>query len=598
MKARHTYPSGQTRASRLKALLSCLEAEKGSVAAEAWLAKLRLARGDLEDETRLLPLIALHSAILAFGKLLPDGLDRTAPYFAARDNLGVWARVLRAARSPEEAFERIESSDSEYGRTTRWEKIEARPGYWRGRVRINHDPKLEKDGMLAKAREVELSMIPTLFGLTRGSVTMLDKKDELQEFEVRWALPVPSRDIVVGIAGGAALGATMLAVYPSLGSTLGAIVSPIVGAASGLFFARERARRIETAAQSVRVSALERSLSLRETENRTAAGDLEGAVVAGQYRIGGRMGSGASGVIYEATRITDGLPVAIKLLRAATAHDVTASDRLRRESEALGLSWHPNVVEAIDHGHLPDGTSYLVMELLGGETLATRLQYRSRLTSNEVLPIAKQVGEALVAIHAAGVVHRDLKPSNIYLVPDDEVEGPIKERVKVFDFGIARVEWEEMRITNIGAPLGTPGYMSPEQESGGEIDARSDVFAAGAVIYECLVGEPPPLSPSDMWKPGTRAPSSLAMRLEEEGLRPDSGIHQASRRLPSQGPGATESRSPGPVDAPPEWRALVERALAKRADERFQDARALLAAIRALEPGDSKPKVVAGTDRP
>src|SRR5262249_29260030 len=154
---------------------------------------------------------------------------------------------------------------------------------------------------------------------------------------------------------------------------------------------------------------------------------------------------GASGVIYEATRIADGMPVAIKLLRAATAHDVTASDRLRRESEALGLSWHPNVVEVIGHGILPDGTSYLVMELLQGETLATRLKYRVRLPASDVLPIAKQVAEALVAIHAAGVVHRDLKPSNIYLVPDEEAEGPKKERVKVFDFGIARVEWEEMR---------------------------------------------------------------------------------------------------------------------------------------------------------
>ncbi|MCW5833432.1 MAG: serine/threonine protein kinase [Labilithrix sp.] len=364
--------------------------------------------------------------------------------------------------------------------------------------------------------------------------------------------------------------------HPGTASTLAALFTPILGAAAGLFWTRDRVRRIESAAQAVRVSALERSLALRETESRAGAGDLEGSVVAGQYRIGERMGSGASGVIYEATRITDGVPVAIKLLRAATAHDVTASDRLRRESEALGLSWHPNVVEVFDHGHLPDGTSYLVMELLQGEMLATRLKYRVRLPAREVLPIAKQVAEALVAIHAAGVVHRDLKPSNIYLVPDEE-SGGAKERVKVFDFGIARVEWEEMRITNMGAPLGTPGYMSPEQESGLEIDHRSDIYAAGAVLYECLVGEPPPVSDADMWRPGTRPPSSFAMRLDA-ALRTDSGVQPASRRMPSVAPAAPSAADERPpaaeaVDAPPAWRAVIERVL-KRPEDRFQDARA------------------------
>jgi serine/threonine-protein kinase len=580
VKARHTHPAGRTSASRLKALLACLEAEKGAAAAEAWLTKVRLARGDLEDETRHLPLSALHAAVKAFLVELPGGLDGTATYLATRDNLGVWARVLRGARAPEEAFARLEADDNEDGRTTRWEKIEARPGYWRGRVRIAHDPKLEADGLLAQARQVELSVIPTLFGYPRGTVTLRERTGELQEFEVRWPLPAPARGIGAGAIGAAALGAAAYAAHPAPAVVAAAVLAPLFGAAAGMFWTRDRARRIDSAAQAMRVSALERSLALRESEDRSAAGDLEGTVIAGQYRIGARMGSGASGVIYEATRITDGLPVAIKLLRAATAHDVTASDRLRRESEALGLSWHPNVVEVIDHGHLPDGTSYLVMELLAGETLATRLKYRGRLRAAEVLPIAKQVADALVAIHAAGVVHRDLKPSNIYLVPAED-GGEI---VKVFDFGIARVEWEEMRITNMGAPLGTPGYMSPEQESGGEIDARSDVFAAGAVLYECLVGEPPPASEKDMWTPGTRPPSSFAMRLLEPA---HSGVQPASRRMPSAAPVPLESGSGtapvADVDAPPAWRSLIERALAKRADDRFQDARAFLAAIRAIE---------------
>lgn len=597
MRAQHTHPSGQTSASRLKALLACLEAQRGSAAVDAWLARTRLARGDLDDETRLLPLVALRSAVEAFLDELPDGLDGIAPYLVARDNLGVWARVLRGTRAPEEAFVRIESNDSEHGLPTRWETIESRAGYWRGRVRIDHDPSLERDGLIARVRALELSVVPMLFGHARGSVRLRDKKDDAQEFEVGWPLPRPTLSVAGGALAGAVVGGSALAVHPSLPLLLAALVTPIVGGVAGFVLSRDQRSRIDSAAQAIRVSALERSLALREMESRVTAGALEGAVVAGLYRIGERMGSGASGVIYEATRITDGLPVAMKLLRAATAHDVTASDRLRRESEALGLSWHPNVVEVIDHGHLPDGTSYLVMELLRGETLATRLKSRARLREAEVLAIAKQVTEALVAIHAAGVVHRDLKPSNIYLVPDENVEGSTSERVKVFDFGIARVEWEEMRITNMGAPLGTPGYMSPEQEVGAEIDARSDVYAAGAVFYECLVGEPPPRSAENMWKPGSRLPSSLPMRLEPQDVR-TSGVQPASRRMPSVAPAPPDTHEPGPIDVSPAFRSVIEKALAKRVDARWQDARALLLAIRAIDPVLSMPpKDVAGGDK-
>src|SRR4029079_10934499 len=130
--------------------------------------------------------------------------------------------------------------------------------------------------------------------------------------------------------------------------------------------------------------------------------------------------------------------------------------------------------------------------LLRGESLAVRLR-KGPLTPEQLMPIAVQVCDAIGAVHAAGIVHRDLKPANIFITP---IDGG--ERVKLLDFGIARVEWEETRLTNMGAPLGTPGYMSPEQEAGGTIDARSDVFALGAVLYECLVGEPPPPTPSGL----------------------------------------------------------------------------------------------------
>lgn len=571
-------------ASKIKALLLCLEDKKGAAAAEAWLGKVRFARGDVDDETRMLPLHAYHAALEAFVAEAGAELDVLAPYLVTSENLGVWARVLRGTRAAEHAFARIESSDSEHGRTTRWETLEAVPGRWRGRVRIGHDPGVEKDGLLAKARAVDLAVVPTLFGFPRGEVKTITTSEDAQEFEVRWGGPTPFKGVLAGALGGVVVGGATFAALPSTVGALVALFAPIAGGCGGFAMAQSGTRRIEQRAQSMRVSALERSLALRDLEDRASAGDLEGSVVAGQYRIGVRMGSGASGVIYQATRLTDGLKVAIKLLRAATAHDAVASDRLRREAEALGLSWHPNVVEVIDHGHLPDGTSYLVMELLEGEMLATFVKERHRLRLAEALPYAIQVVDALVAIHAAGVVHRDLKPSNIYLVDDPSVG----RRAKILDFGIARVEWEEMRITNMGAPMGTPGYMSPEQESGGEVDARSDIFAFGALLYECLVGEPPPPSRGDFWKPNTRLQSVGIRAAEERALTPrgDSGVHPASRRLPSAAPAPLEE---GEVDAPAMVRAIVEKALEKRPEDRFQDARSLLVALRALnnssEPG-------------
>jgi serine/threonine protein kinase len=143
-------------------------------------------------------------------------------------------------------------------------------------------------------------------------------------------------------------------------------------------------------------------------------------------------------------------------------------------------------------------------------------------------------------------VHRDIKPSNIFLAVDGE--NATAPRVKLLDFGIARVEWEEMRITNTGGPLGTPGYMSPEQETGSpEIDARSDIFALGAVFYECLVGEPPP----------PRSPSGLLPMGEKTAIRFDSGTQKSATLVPRA------------------WRATIEKAMAVQPSDRFQTAREL-----------------------
>jgi serine/threonine-protein kinase len=469
--------------------------------------------------------------------------------------------MLRGTAEPAEALARLDATDSQYGRTTRWETVGARRGWWHGRVTIAHDPLLEEDGLLRLARLAELAAVPALFGYPNAVARLTADSSArgpaiVQDYEVAWSVPSANRSGFFGAGIACALG--LFAWFLRIGSPqVDAVLALAAGATGGLFGvmrARERIRRAETHAQQMRVYALERSLSIRESHERGAGGQLEGTVVAGQYRIVRRMGSGATGVIYEAARISDGLPVALKLLRAAAAHEAIASDRLRREAEALGLSWHPNVVEVIDHGHLPDGTAYLVMELLHGESLAARVRAKGRMQPHELLPVAIDVCDALAAVHAAGVVHRDLKPSNIYLAASRE-DASAPERVKLLDFGIARVEWEETRITNTGGPLGTPGYMSPEQEAGTEVDARSDLFALGAVLFECLVGEPPP----------PQSPSGLVRTREPSTFRPDSGTQRAAALVP------------------PAWRAIIDKAMTPQPADRYQDARSFAQALRGLQ---------------
>jgi serine/threonine protein kinase len=594
-----SFPTGHTSGAVLKALLKYLEANLGGPAALEWLTEIRMGRDDLEDETRRVPLSVLHGALRAFVKRTSkEAIADIAEYLVAPDNLGSWVRVLRGTSNPTEAFARIDSSDSEYGRTTRWETIRAGPSFWRGKVILAHDPVLEQDGLLRLARMAELSAVPALFGLGRANVASFEAvtvRGHGQEFEVKWATPQVARAAGIGAGVGAAVGTVPVALLSFYHVAMAGLLGVVCGAAAGLGLARDRLRKAETFAQRTRVHALERSLLLREERETAAASAIEGSVVAGQYRVIRRMGSGASGVIYEAVRVSDGFPVAIKLLRAVAAQDAVASDRLRREAEALGLAWHPNVVEVLDHGHLADGTTYLVMELLHGEPLATRLRTRGKLSSAELLVIARQVCDALIAIHAAGVVHRDLKPSNIFLTfPRSDDDAPLTprslvpvssggyplnprgERVKLIDFGIARVEWAETRITNMGTPVGTPGYMSPEQESGGEVDARSDLFAFGAVLYECLVGEPPPPSPSGGWM---ASPLPLGLVGDAANLPRIEGLPRAS----SGGSYRRESGTHRLERIPPVWQGLIERTMAPLPRDRYQDARSVAQALRELE---------------
>ncbi|HEY6079158.1 MAG TPA: serine/threonine-protein kinase [Polyangiaceae bacterium] len=550
---------GQTTASRIKSLLAYVQAEHGRAQADAFLLSTKLDRDFLEDETRLVPVELWHSALVAFASRYGrDAVLRTSPHIVGAENLGAWAHVLRGTEEPGGAFRQLELMGGEHCRTERWRTQASGPSSWRGSIRVRRDSAEESDGLCSLARQAELAAVPLLFGLPQGVVERVVSPEgppsESEEFSVSWRAPGwwPA---VAGIAAGGGAGIGAASASELLELPAGACAGLAIGLGLGLLATHEWRRRTQARAHLVRIHALERSQTLREVRDRGTAGFQRGLVVAGQYRLTEKLGVGANGTIWEAERLSDGSLVAVKLLRAAVAHDTVAADRLRREAAALGLAWHPNVVEVFEDGYLPDGTCYLVMERLHGESLAKRLHQVGPLRPSELLQTALQICDALGAVHAAGIVHRDVKPSNIFLEQLKDERGQTSDHVKLLDFGVARVEWAETRLTNANAPLGTQGYMSPEQEQGLEIDHRSDIFALGAVIYECLAGEPPPLSPTTLW-------------TGERGA--DSGVHRAS------------------VDIPEAWLRLIRRAMAPLPQQRFADSRAVRDALMQL--GRSSPE--------
>lgn len=200
----------------------------------------------------------------------------------------------------------------------------------------------------------------------------------------------------------------------------------------------------------------------------------------GRYEVTGTLGEGGMGIVYAARDPRLNRAVALKMIRAAIA-DPGAADRLRREARAAASVNHPNICQLYD---IDDdaGQLYIAMEFLEGESLASRLT-RGPVPLDESVAIALATLSALEALHTAGVMHRDLKPSNIFLTP---------HCVKLLDFGLARAGSDsvETRLTMAGTIMGTPQYLCPEQIRGEEVDARGDLFAAGAVLYEMLTGRP------------------------------------------------------------------------------------------------------------
>ncbi|WP_437518047.1 serine/threonine-protein kinase [Sorangium sp. So ce1099] len=214
----------------------------------------------------------------------------------------------------------------------------------------------------------------------------------------------------------------------------------------------------------------------------------EGSVIAGRYRLERMLARGGMGSIWVARHLQLDVGVAVKLMASEYAASTTARARFEREARAAAQLKIPNVVHVHDYG-IEDDTPFLVMELLEGEDLETRLAREGRLTGAATLTIVTQVCKALRRAHETGVIHRDLKPANLFLSRQDE-----DELVKVLDFGIAKAEGMLLagKETKTGTLVGSPYYMSPEQvRRSKSLDRRSDLWSVGVIIYRCLTGRLP-----------------------------------------------------------------------------------------------------------
>jgi serine/threonine-protein kinase len=278
---------------------------------------------------------------------------------------------------------------------------------------------------------------------------------------------------------------------------------------------------------------------------------LLGQVLAGRYQVQGLLGEGGMGAVYRVTHTTLGKQFAVKVLRSDLARDAELSQRFMREARAMARINNPNVIQVTDFGELDDGRPFFVMELLTGRSLSTLLRERS-VSPSAALVIARRVAEALAAAHSSGIIHRDLKPDNVSVEP-----GSLQ--VKVLDFGLAYIVGSS-RLTQRGVVFGTPQYMSPEQASGGAVDHRADIYALGIVLYEMLAGKVPFEADSYMGvltKQLYAPPAPLpAMMLEPDATR-----------------GALEPGLDREIDA------LVQRCLAKKAEERFSSMQEVVAVL-------------------
>lgn len=272
----------------------------------------------------------------------------------------------------------------------------------------------------------------------------------------------------------------------------------------------------------------------------------------GQYRLREQIGKGGMGEVYLAEHLLLKRPCALKLIRPERAGDSKALARFEREVQATAKLTHWNTVEIFDYGRADDGTFYYVMEYLPGMNLSDLVSQFDRLPAGRVIHLLEQTCQALGEAHEHGLIHRDIKPGNIFAA----VRGGVYDVAKLLDFGLVKpvsAKGKDIELTQEGAITGSPLYMSPEQATGDESDARSDIYALGTVAYYLLTGRPPFHS---------IVPIKVILAHTSEAPRPPSEVAN---------------------DVPLDLEAVILRCLEKKPADRFQSAEELRNALLACE---------------
>jgi len=279
-------------------------------------------------------------------------------------------------------------------------------------------------------------------------------------------------------------------------------------------------------------------------EHDTQASQL-GTVLDGKYRLESFLSRGGMGAVYKATHVMLGKAVAVKLINPELVTSADVVRRFQREARAATALAHPNIVSVFDLGQTADGTLYIAMEYVDGRSLKAAISSGGAMAPTPAVAIMRQVVSALAVAHRHKIIHRDLKPQNIMLTRGADGQ----EIAKLVDFGIAKTFDEATQLTMAGDAIGTPHYMAPEQAAGKPVDARSDIYSAGIILYEMLSGEVP--------FNDTSAPAILIKHLQET-------------------PQAPSVRHAG---VPPALDAIALKCLEKDPAQRYQTAEELGAAL-------------------
>ena len=291
----------------------------------------------------------------------------------------------------------------------------------------------------------------------------------------------------------------------------------------------------------------------------TLDGPIKEQLIDNRYRVLEKLGEGGMGTVYKVEHVRMGKLAALKLMRPDHAVDKALKGRFLQEARVVARLSHPNTVQVFDSGELEDGGLFIAMEYVPGKDLAWQLKAHGPMGEGQAASIGAQLLASLQEAHEAGIIHRDLKPANVMLVRRRK-SG--EDQVKLLDFGIAKLQEAEGRKSTTGDFIGTPAYMSPEQIRGDSLDPRSDLYSVGCLLFELVTGRQPFDGPT---------PISILTQHYEAPI-----------------PRVTDVKADANIS--PAFQALLDRAMAKRAADRWPDAEAMRVALEHLQKSlGSKP---------